>query len=184
MKKYLLDTNICIFYLKGKYELDMKIEKVGQKNCFISEITVAELLYGAYHSKSQRHVSETHQFIEEFAVIPFAGLADDFAKRGNVSYPSAGAYVYDVIDSTSFPFKIYSTLGINGTVTQDREAGIAGRFGYYAPSVSGEFVFSDLDALGFEFFFAFVKNRLAFLDFPFAYNHREHYSKISESRSP
>ncbi len=81
MKKYLLDTNICIFYMKGKYELDKKIEKVGQKNCFISEITVAELLYGAYHSKNQKHISETHQFIEEFSVIPFAGLADDFAKQ-------------------------------------------------------------------------------------------------------
>ena len=81
MKKYLLDTNICIFYLKGKYELDKKIEKVGQKNCFISEITVAELLYGAYHSKSQRHILEARQFIEEFAVIPFVGLADDFAKQ-------------------------------------------------------------------------------------------------------
>ena len=75
----------------------------------------------------------------------FLAFGHDFAKRGNVSYPSAGAYVYDVVDSTSFPFKISSTLGINGTVTQDREAGIAGRFGYYAPSVSGEFVFSDLD---------------------------------------
>ena len=81
MKKYLLDTNICIFYMKGKYELDKKIEKVGQKNCFISEITVAELLYGAYHSKNQKHISETRQFIEEFSVIPFAGLADDFAKQ-------------------------------------------------------------------------------------------------------
>ncbi|MBQ6981593.1 MAG: hypothetical protein IJQ15_04095 [Synergistaceae bacterium] len=75
----------------------------------------------------------------------FLAFGHDFAKRGNVLYPSAGAYVYDVVDSTSFPFKIYSTLGINGTITQDRETGVAGRLGYYAPSVSGEFVFSDLD---------------------------------------
>ena len=84
MKKYLLDTNICIFYMKGKYELDKKIEKAGQKNCFISEITVAELLYGAYHSKNQKHILETQQFIEEFSTIPFAGLADDFAKQKNM----------------------------------------------------------------------------------------------------
>lgn len=81
MKNYLLDTNICIFYMKGKYELNKKIDKVGQNNCFISEITVAELLYGAYHSKNQKHILETRQFIEEFTVIPFAGLADDFAKQ-------------------------------------------------------------------------------------------------------
>ena len=76
----------------------------------------------------------------------FLAFGHDFVKRGNSAYPSAGAYVYDVLDSTSFPFKIYSTLGINGTVTQDREAGISGRLGYYAPSVSGEFEFSDLDS--------------------------------------
>lgn len=43
MKKYLLDTNICIYYLKGRFELDSKIAEVGMINCFISEITVAEL---------------------------------------------------------------------------------------------------------------------------------------------
>ena len=45
MKGYLLDTNICIFYMKGRYQLDEKIAKVGQNNCYISEITVAELLF-------------------------------------------------------------------------------------------------------------------------------------------
>lgn len=46
MKRYLLDTNICIFYMKGKYDLLARLEKAGRCNCFISEITVAELLYG------------------------------------------------------------------------------------------------------------------------------------------
>ena len=75
----------------------------------------------------------------------FLAFGHDFVKRGNSAYPSAGAYVYDVVDSTLFPFKLATTLGINGTITQDREAGIAGRLGYYAPSVSGELEFSDLD---------------------------------------
>ncbi|WP_288909981.1 PIN domain-containing protein [uncultured Bacteroides sp.] len=47
MKKYLLDTNICIFLLRGKYDVDKKIDQVGLENCCISEITVAELKYGA-----------------------------------------------------------------------------------------------------------------------------------------
>lgn len=75
----------------------------------------------------------------------FLAFGHEFTKCGVSSFPSAGAYVYDVVDSVAFPFKIASTLGINGTITQDREAGIAGKFGYYAPSVSGEFVFVDLD---------------------------------------
>ncbi|MBR1439071.1 MAG: hypothetical protein IJ587_11100, partial [Synergistaceae bacterium] len=59
--------------------------------------------------------------------------------------PSAGVYVHDLVNSSSFPFKIASITGINGTVTQDRETGLLGRTGYYAPSVSGEFVFRDMD---------------------------------------
>ena len=47
MKKYLLDTNICIFLLRGKYNVNKKIDTVGLDNCYISEITVAELKYGA-----------------------------------------------------------------------------------------------------------------------------------------
>ena len=42
MTGYLLDTNICIFLLRGKYYVDKKIDSVGLENCAISEITVAE----------------------------------------------------------------------------------------------------------------------------------------------
>ena len=43
---YLLDTNICIYYLKGQYNIDQKIQSAGEKNCFISELTVEELKFG------------------------------------------------------------------------------------------------------------------------------------------
>ena len=43
MKHYLLDTNICVFYLRGKFNLAQKIKEVGAENCFISEITLVEL---------------------------------------------------------------------------------------------------------------------------------------------
>lgn len=75
----------------------------------------------------------------------FLAFGHDFMKRGNSAYPSAGAYVHETVDSVSFPFKIATTLGINGTITQDRETGVAGRFGYYPPSVSCEFELFDID---------------------------------------
>ncbi len=46
MKKYLLDTNICAYFLNGKFNLKDKIDSVGFENCFVSEITIAELKYG------------------------------------------------------------------------------------------------------------------------------------------
>ena len=44
--KYLLDTNICIYYLKNKHGIDKRIKDTGLNNCNISEITIAELKFG------------------------------------------------------------------------------------------------------------------------------------------
>ena len=53
-QRYLLDTCICVFILRGKYNLDSKIIEIGVENCCISKITVAELLYGAVCSGSEK----------------------------------------------------------------------------------------------------------------------------------
>ncbi len=45
MNQYLLDTNICVYYLKGMFDLENKIRNVGLVNCYLSEITIIELLY-------------------------------------------------------------------------------------------------------------------------------------------
>jgi predicted nucleic acid-binding protein len=37
--KYLLDTNICVHFLRGKYGLIEKFEQLGTENFAISEIT-------------------------------------------------------------------------------------------------------------------------------------------------
>ncbi len=81
-KKYLLDTNICIFYMKGKYHLDEKIKAVGQKNCFISEITVAELLFGASRSANkEKHQKQTERFIAQFKIIPIYDSLQTYADQ-------------------------------------------------------------------------------------------------------
>lgn len=49
---YLLDTNICIHFFRGKFNLLSKFEDVGVENCAISEITLAELVYGAEKSQN------------------------------------------------------------------------------------------------------------------------------------
>ncbi len=82
MKKYLLDTNICIYFIKGQYELNKKIAEVDEHNCFISEITVAELKYGIENSKtveSMRKIVEA--FIPKFAIIPIYNSLNTYAKE-------------------------------------------------------------------------------------------------------
>lgn len=51
--QYLLDTNICVFFLRGKLNLDEMIRAKGRENCYISEITIFELRFGAENSDNR-----------------------------------------------------------------------------------------------------------------------------------
>jgi tRNA(fMet)-specific endonuclease VapC len=69
--KYILDTNICIHFFRGKYNLLTKFEEVGIGNCCISEITLAELVYGAEKSQNpEKNHRLIEDFIEQVAVLP------------------------------------------------------------------------------------------------------------------
>lgn len=69
--KYLLDTNICIHLFKGKYNLNEKIETAGLLNCAISEITLAELVFGAENSENPRkNLSIVETFAEQIIILP------------------------------------------------------------------------------------------------------------------
>lgn len=82
MKKYLLDTNICIYFLKGQYKLDMLLEQAGAKNRFISEVTVAELKFGADNSQQvDRNRKVVEDFINSFTIIPIFSALDVYAKE-------------------------------------------------------------------------------------------------------
>lgn len=70
-KRYLLDTNICIALLKNKNGVREKIKTVGLSNCFISEITVAELFYGASKSQQkEQQIEDVYFILDKFKVIP------------------------------------------------------------------------------------------------------------------
>ncbi len=82
MKKYLLNTNICIYFIKGQFGLNKKIAEVGEQNCFISEMTVAELKYGVENSKTVEAMRKiVEAFIPKFFVIPIYNSLDIYAKE-------------------------------------------------------------------------------------------------------
>jgi len=83
MAKYLLDTNICVFFLRGKKSIVEQILDKGINNCFISEITVAELFYGVecdeYNFNENR--KKVNEFIDILAVIPISTILLEYAKQ-------------------------------------------------------------------------------------------------------
>lgn len=73
--KYLLDSNICVYILRDKKGMREQLERVGWHNCCISEITIAELLYGAECSNNiEGNKKEVLSFCADIEVVP-VGLA-------------------------------------------------------------------------------------------------------------
>jgi tRNA(fMet)-specific endonuclease VapC len=77
LKKYLLDTNSCIYFIKGLFQLRQKTSEVGEENCFISEITIAELKFGIENSKTPDKI----KFIARFPVTSIYDSLDIYAKE-------------------------------------------------------------------------------------------------------
>ena len=70
-RKFLLDTNICISLLKNKYGIRETVIKMKPENCYISEITIAELYYGASKSNNKKERLKDVDFItDRFEVLP------------------------------------------------------------------------------------------------------------------
>lgn len=95
MDRYLIDTDICIHFLKGKFGISEKIREVGVENCNISEITIAELTYGAYKSKNfEKHILEVKKMEALFEVIPVYGIFNKYAEE-KVRLQKAGTLIPD-----------------------------------------------------------------------------------------
>jgi len=69
--KYLLDTNICIHFFRGKFNLIDKLKEIGIKNCAISEITYAELVFVAENSANpKKNHLLIEKFVEQVTILP------------------------------------------------------------------------------------------------------------------
>ena len=92
---YLLDTNICIHLFRGQYDLDQKFLEIGLQNCAISEITLAELMFGAENSKNPSENKKViQQFTDQIKVIPIYNAIPIYASE-KVRLRSIGKMISD-----------------------------------------------------------------------------------------
>lgn len=98
MNKYFLDTNIVIFLFRQKFQIREKMALVGLQNCFVSEITLAELKIGA---ESSADPAKNHALInlltETVTVLPISKVLDVFASE-KVRLNKAGTPMHDHFD--------------------------------------------------------------------------------------
>lgn len=86
MKKYLLDTNICIYLFKNQYQIAQKIALAGVENCFLSEITLAELHFGVanspghYQTHNQQQLEQLEALFKE-RILPISSCFTIYAQQ-------------------------------------------------------------------------------------------------------
>ena len=80
--KYLLDTNICVHFLRGKFDVNNILQEKGLNNCCISEITILELRYGAEKSLNKLVAHKAvDTFLKGMAVIPIFGCIKRYSEE-------------------------------------------------------------------------------------------------------
>lgn len=79
--RYLLDTNTVIDMLKGNPEVQRHIIESGAENCYVSDITVAELKSGYYLTGSVREKKDVDFVLQNFKTVRVSpDVLDSFAR--------------------------------------------------------------------------------------------------------
>ncbi|MEQ9423933.1 MAG: type II toxin-antitoxin system VapC family toxin [Cyclobacteriaceae bacterium] len=80
--KYLLDTNVCIYFMKGKFNLDEKFDSLDPDSLYISEITLAELKFGVANSQApEKNANALEKFIKGVNILPILDALDIYASE-------------------------------------------------------------------------------------------------------
>ena len=92
-QKYILDSDILIYFLKGEKDIIEKIISLPKDDLYITIINYNELLYGIYNSnKITQNKEKILPFLDNFKILQydkksseiFAKLKAKFKKKGNI----------------------------------------------------------------------------------------------------
>ena len=68
--------------MKGLHDLAKQFERAGNENCFISEITLAELKFGVENSQAkEKNIAALGNFLTGVTIIPIFPCLDVYAKE-------------------------------------------------------------------------------------------------------
>ena len=92
-QKYIIDSDILIYFLKGEKQIIEKIISLPKDDLYITIINYAELLYGIYNSnKITQNREKILPFLDNFTILQFdiksseifAKLKSKLKKQGNI----------------------------------------------------------------------------------------------------
>ena len=90
--KYFLDTDICIYFLKGTYPNVLKnIQKHHPDEIKIAAIVKAELLYGALKSrKVDENIEKVTKFLLPFEIVGFSDRSTNYYAENRAGLEKKG----------------------------------------------------------------------------------------------
>ena len=78
--RYLLDTNVLGELFRGNPRIRETLSLVGLPNCVVSEISLAEIIYGANKGGILRHFHEIEFVKQHFSILPISPCLNDFGR--------------------------------------------------------------------------------------------------------
>ena len=97
MKKYLIDSDILIYFLKGKQEVVERLSQIPINELYISRINYTELIYGAYNStKINQNLKVIEPFLDSFEVLEFTKTSSLIFAKEKARLKKSGNIIADM----------------------------------------------------------------------------------------
>ena len=80
VRQYLLDTNVLIDMFKGNQRVQERILRAEFHNCFVSEISLAELYVGAFKGGREKQLLEIGFVRKRFHILPITDAIEQYAR--------------------------------------------------------------------------------------------------------
>ena len=78
---YLIDTDVCIELTRKNPIVVEHVRAVGAFECKISDVTLAEMYFGAYYSSDfERHIKEPEWLRRYITVLDISEVFDEYAQ--------------------------------------------------------------------------------------------------------
>jgi len=95
--KYLIDSDVLIYYLKGKPEAIARLGQIPAAALYISRINATELIYGAYNSERvKNNLNVIEPFLKQFVTLEFDEGASRIFARGKARLKRTGTLIPDM----------------------------------------------------------------------------------------
>ena len=97
MKKYVVDSDVLIYFLKGDKKAIDKLSKISLLQLYTSRINYTELMYGAYNSsKVEKNLEVILAFLENFQILEFCKSSSHIFAQTKAKLKKSGNIIADM----------------------------------------------------------------------------------------